>query len=41
MMRALDVGQLHWSVSDLDPAKCPIGVQLGADGPEIRLLLYP
>src|ERR1700686_4464522 len=23
MMRALDVGQSHWSASDLDPTKCP------------------
>src|SRR5450755_5137699 len=23
MMRALDVGQSHWSASDLDRAKCP------------------
>ena len=23
IMRALDVGQSHWSASDLDPAKCP------------------
>jgi len=28
--RALDVGQSHWSASDLDPAKCPKWVQLGS-----------